>query len=76
MQKFLQYGNLEPTGYQVGILILIIVWTLFWKGLALWHAVKRGERKWFIAILILNTFSILELVYLFFIVKIKRFRLD
>lgn len=76
MQNYLKFGNFEPSGSSLIILILIIIWTLFWKGLALWHAVKRGERRWFVAILILNTFSVLELVYLFFIVKIKRFRLD
>jgi hypothetical protein len=76
MQNFIPFGNFEPSGSQLIILFLIILWTLFWKGLALWHAVKRSERKWFIAILILNTFSILELIYLFFVVKIKRIRLD
>ncbi|PIR68310.1 hypothetical protein COU49_01975 [Candidatus Nomurabacteria bacterium CG10_big_fil_rev_8_21_14_0_10_35_16] len=76
MQNFIPFGDFELSGSQLIILFLIILWTLFWKGLALWHAVKRNERKWFIAILILNTFSILELIYLFFVVKIKRVRLD
>lgn len=53
------------------ILILAIIWLLFWKGLALWHAAKRNENKWFIAILILNTLSILDIFYLFYIVKVK-----
>ena len=51
--------------------ILILAWTFFWKGLALWHAAKRDEKKWFVALLILNTLGILEIIYLFFIVKIK-----
>ena len=51
--------------------ILILVWTFFWKGLALWHAAKREEKKWFVALLILNTLGILEIIYLFWIVKIK-----
>lgn len=53
------------------IFILAIIWLLFWKGLALWHAAKRNEKKWFIAILILNTLSILDIFYLFYIVKVK-----
>lgn len=51
--------------------ILVLVWSLFWKGLALWHASKRDEKKWFIALLILNTLGILEIIYLFFVVKIR-----
>jgi hypothetical protein len=48
------------------LLILITLWTLPWKGVALWRATKRNERNWFIALLILNTLAILEIVYIFF----------
>lgn len=51
--------------------LLIVLWSLFWKGLALWHASKRDEKKWFVALLVLNTFGILELVYLFHFVRVK-----
>jgi hypothetical protein len=40
------------------------------KGYSLWHAAKRDEKGWFIALLIINTMGILELVYLFAIVGI------
>jgi hypothetical protein len=42
-----------------------------WKGLALWHAARRGEHWWFVAILLINTIGILEIIYLFFIAKLK-----
>ncbi len=45
-------------------LILLAVWTIAIKGYALWHAAKNGQKEWFIALLILNTIGILELVYL------------
>jgi methionyl-tRNA synthetase len=48
------------------ILLLILTWTLPWKGVALWRAAKNSHQKWFIAILILNTLAILEIVYLFY----------
>ena len=54
--------------------ILFIAWSLFWKGFALWHAAKRGEQWWFIALLLINTLGILEIVYLFFIAKVPEFR--
>lgn len=54
------------------LLPLIVLWSLFWKGLALWHAAKRGQKVWFIVLLVVNTLGILEIVYLFWILKIKR----
>lgn len=56
------------------ILWLIILWVLPWKGVALWRATKNGHLKWFVAILILNTMAILEIIYIFFFSKEKRDR--
>lgn len=35
------------------------------KGVALWRAANLKQRNWFIAILVLNTLGILDLIYLF-----------
>jgi len=48
------------------------IWSLAWKGLALWHAAHRKEKWWFIALLLLETVGILEIIYLFGIVKIQQ----
>lgn len=45
--------------------VLIFLWELFWKGIALWRASKLGQRNWFIAILVISSLGILEIVYLF-----------
>jgi hypothetical protein len=47
--------------------VLIVLWTLPWKGWALWKAAKRGDRNWFIVILILNTLAILDIIYIFYV---------
>jgi uncharacterized protein DUF5652 len=49
------------------VLYLIIFWSLFWKGIALWRAAQYKQRNWFIVILVLNsiTLGILEIIYLF-----------
>jgi hypothetical protein len=52
-------------------LILILVWSLFWKGCALWIAGKNNQKIWFWVILILNTVGILEIIYIFCIAKKK-----
>lgn len=51
--------------------LLITLWTLPWKGWALWLAARRGEKWWFIAILVLNTLAILEIIYIFGIARRK-----
>jgi uncharacterized membrane protein YiaA len=47
------------------IFLILLVWTLIWKGIALWKAARLYEKNWFIALLILNTFGILEILYVF-----------
>jgi len=49
--------------------LISIFWVLPWKGIALWKAAKKGHKKWFIAILILNTLAILEIIYIFIFSK-------
>ncbi|HOY56503.1 MAG TPA: DUF5652 family protein [bacterium] len=46
------------------LLLLILVWSMIWKGLALWRAAKRGDKVWFVVFLILNMLGIPEIIYL------------
>jgi hypothetical protein len=55
------------------LFFLAILWTVAIKGYALWYAAKRGEKWWFIALLVINTFGILEIAYLVFVAKIGIF---
>lgn len=48
---------------------LAIIWTLVWKGLALWRSAELRQKYWFIAILLINTLGILEIIYLFLVAK-------
>jgi hypothetical protein len=49
----------------------LAIWSLVWKGFALWHAARNHQRVWYIALLILNTLGILEIIYLLFFRKNK-----
>lgn len=51
--------------------ILLIVWSIVWKGLALWHSATRHKGRWFVVLLVLNTAGILEIIYLFGVLKLK-----
>ena len=46
------------------VIFLILIWTLAWKGLALWKAVKNNHMTVFIILLVLNTAGIGEIIYL------------
>lgn len=52
----------------LGILPLLL-WSLAWKGWALWLAAKRGDMVWFVILLVVNTMGLLEIFYIFAIAK-------
>ncbi|MEI6581043.1 MAG: DUF5652 family protein [bacterium] len=53
------------------VLLILVLWTLPWKIFALWTAVKNNHKGWFIALVILNTFGIVEIIYIFVVAKKK-----
>lgn len=62
-QELLNYFNSGIPSLGLYIFPLLI-WSMFWKGTALWHASKMNSLPWFIAILVVNTFGLLEIGYL------------
>ncbi len=52
------------------VLFAVVAWSIFWMGLALWHAARRGDKVWFVVFLLVHTVGILEIIYLAFVVKI------
>ncbi len=50
---------------------LLVIWELFWKGIALWKAGNNKQSVWFVALLILNTLGLLEIIYLLFFQRKK-----
>jgi methionyl-tRNA synthetase len=51
------------------ILLLIAIWTLPWKGVALWKASRNKQKVWFVVLLVFNTLAILEILYIFYFSK-------
>jgi hypothetical protein len=43
----------------------LAIWTIPWKGIALWKAAKKEDKIWFIVLLVVNTAAILEILYIF-----------
>lgn len=59
---------LNPSG---PILYLLIAWSVVWKGIALWYSARNKQLVWYIALFIINTAGILEIIYLIFFNKRK-----
>ena len=55
-----------------GLLIVIVMWSLIWKGLALWRAARNNSPIWFVVLLVVNTIGILEILYYFIFSKMGK----
>lgn len=51
---------------QSALLALVVLWSAFWKGMALWKAARNSQKYWFVALLVVNTVGILEILFLTF----------
>jgi len=51
------------------LLALIILWTMPWKGVALWKASQNKQTVWFVVLLITSTMALLDALYIFYFSK-------
>ncbi len=51
-------------GFGFIAIIALVIWSIYWKGKALWHAARKGDTVWFVILLVVNTAGILEILYL------------
>ncbi len=51
------------------ICVLLTLWALPWKCVAVWKAAKNGSKWWFVILLVANTVGILEILYIFIFSK-------
>jgi methionyl-tRNA synthetase len=58
------------------VLMIILIWSLPWKGAALWRSARRSHLGWFIALLVVNTLGILDIIYIFIISDWKKDRIE
>lgn len=63
------FPALEP--YQFILFLLLIAWSAVWKGMALWRAARNHHLAWFVAMLVVNTVGILEIIYIVYFSKKK-----
>jgi len=51
------------------IILLLVIWTFVWKGIALWYSARNNQINWFMFFLLINTVGILPIIYLKFFQK-------
>jgi hypothetical protein len=68
------FGPADSFGLFMGaffglFMLALVIWTVYWKYHAIWHAVKHEHKWWFLALLLINTAGILEILYLYIFSK-------
>jgi predicted permease len=48
----------------VVVIILLVIWDLAWKMVAMWKAATKKQMGWFICLGVLNTVGILPIIYI------------
>lgn len=71
MGSFQEFANNYPW-----FILVVIAWNFTLKGVALWFAAQRKQHLWFVALIILNTLGIFEILYFFSLRKKKSLKVS
>ncbi|MFB6246608.1 MAG: DUF5652 family protein [Candidatus Pacearchaeota archaeon] len=55
----------QQAGISAWILVVLILWTAFWKLFGLWKSARNNHVVWFMIIALVNTVGILPIIYIF-----------
>ncbi|MDP2672721.1 MAG: DUF5652 family protein [Nanoarchaeota archaeon] len=73
---YLDSLGLESIASQLGVpfwlFIIIFVWIIVWKLLALWKYARNNHIAWFLIIAVINTIGILEILYIYVFSKLGK----
>jgi hypothetical protein len=58
-------------GIPMWLIVVMIIWTIVWKLLALWKSARKNHIVWFIVLAIVNTVGILEILYIYILSEAK-----
>ncbi len=59
-------GSSLPTfpTWLVSVVLVVVLWDIVWRGMALWKSARRDQPVWFVLLLIINSVGILPIIYL------------
>jgi len=55
---------IEPNAFLIHLLIILAMWDMIWKFIALWKSARNNQLGWFVCIAIFNTVGILPIIYI------------
>ena len=50
----------------IGGVVLLALWDLAWKAVAMWEAAKERDKLWFVLLLLINSIGIVPILYLWY----------
>jgi len=54
------------------LVVIVMLWSVIWKGIALWKSARNTNKIWFVILLVVNTVGILEIIYIFAVAGRKK----
>jgi hypothetical protein len=61
--------QIEQLTQWLPLIVVLGLWDLVWKAIAMWKAGRNNQLGWYICLLVFNTLGILPMVYIFLIKK-------
>ncbi len=55
---------LDTLAWLLPLILILGIWEMVWKIIAMWRSARNNHLAWFICIAIINTAGILPIVYL------------
>lgn len=55
---------IEPTPVLISLLVILAIWDMVWKLIALWKSARNNQLAWFVCIAVFNTIGILPIIYI------------
>lgn len=65
----MSYGGGSFFSFGNPFFLVLMAWSLYWKGRSLWVSARKCSKYWFIALLLINTMGILEIAYIYYFSK-------
>jgi len=56
----------------IALIVVLFIWSAIWKGIALWRAGRNNQLGWYVAMFIINTVGVLDILYLLLFQKKKK----
>ncbi len=66
LQQFVSYYEQNKILFAV-----LAIWSIAWKGVTLWKSARNNSIPWFVVLLVINLFGLLEILYIFIFSKKK-----